>query len=204
MSNRQRFLTLMMFLVLFFTFLTIANAFPNEQLTINEPIKPVLEIDNKNIKIDLIKTYIIKQRDEEGREWTDRVARYKVTILQDDNSVQNKATTLPLDAYVESVIGTDAFYNYIRYYGTCYSNIPVTINMTEALLWWSGSGWLTEQQQPTYTGSGTAIATPIYLFRWPTLGIWRSRNVFYLMSPGYPLKVVRLILLIYLLHQRHK
>jgi len=63
--------------------------------------------------------------------------------------------------------------------------------MTEALLYWppvGGSGWIVETTRPTYTATGTALATPIYYEVLPDYGYWKSRNTFFVSAPGYESK----------------
>ncbi len=196
----KKILSMILILSFMISMFTCVNASSDNSSKISKPEMLVPVIDNKNLELKLVKTYTTKEKDKDGIEWTDTVYRYQVTRINNETNTQNKndgaqssnanvtAELPPIDARIESVVGTDSNRTYIRYYGRCYSEYPVTANMSMALLSWVGdviNKWIVEDSQPTYTNTGTALATPIYVYRYPTLGMWMSRNQFTLSAPDY-------------------
>lgn len=149
------------------------------------------EIDLKNAKVLSVRTFTQKEVDKDGIEWTDTCTEYTVSVpvkknvSQDKDSVSTLSELPDIKASVQSWVGTDANRTYVRYYGRIYTDFEVSSQMDMALLWWAGTYYLVEAAQPTYYATGTAVATPIYIFRDPTTGYWKSRNAFLCTAPQH-------------------
>lgn len=155
---------------------------------------PINELSLSYIKI--LKQYTKKGIDKNGIEWTDEVTVYNVQMTPvnskngDNGDISSKttlATLPPINAEIQACVGKNSLNTYVRYYGRCYADLLVTAQMTMSLLYMppTGGNWIIQATQPTYTATGTAVATPIYVYRWPDWGYWMSRNTFSVLAPGY-------------------
>lgn len=192
-------LSLVVLVCLLFSAMNIqASGSPSAQsIPQNEPTKSLNqqnlppEIDLKNAKVLSVRTFTQKEVDKDGVEWTDTCTEYKVSVpvkkdvRQDKNSASALSTLPDIEASVQSWVGTNADRTYVRYYGRCYTTMEVSSEMNMALLWWTGSTYLVEAYQPTYYATGTAVATPIYVFVHPSTGYWKSRNTYLCTAPEH-------------------
>ncbi len=198
---KKRILSLVVLMCLMFSIVCVhasenlsGQSIPQHELTESlsqqkQTLTP--EIDLKNAKVLSVRTFTQKEVDKDGVEWTDTCTEYNVSVPvkkdvnQDKASVPTLSEIPDIKASVQSWVGTDANRTYVRYYGRIYTDFEVSSQMDMALLWWTGTYYLVEAAQPTYYATGTAVATPIYVFREPTTGYWKSRNAFLCTAPQH-------------------
>lgn len=120
----------------------------------------------------------------------------KLTGLKDPAPTSSSTVTKPngvesatseITVNIKATIKVNSSKTAVYYYGHTYASAPVTSEMQMNQYYRSPfiCTWTLEQSNPSTTGYGTAIATPIYINTGVSWGYYKCKNTYNVTAPGF-------------------